>query len=77
MNLLHIGCGRQAKHHFLTRFRSDEWNEIRFDYTDQFSPDIVGSAQDLAGFQDGSVDAIYTAHVIEHMELPKAVSALR
>ncbi|WP_089400210.1 class I SAM-dependent methyltransferase [Noviherbaspirillum humi] len=72
---LHVGCGPQNKYQ-LKGFGSNEWAEIRFDIDGSVKPDIVGSLTDMSKVGSGSVDAIYSAHNIEHLfphEVPIAL----
>ena len=46
---------------------SPSWQEIRFDIDPACAPDILGTVVDMSGVADASVDAIYSAHNIEHV----------
>jgi hypothetical protein len=73
--LLHVGCGRANKRQ-LKGFNSDEWNEIRLDIDESVSPDIVGTLTDMNSVSSFSIDAIYSAHNIEHLyphQVPQAM----
>lgn len=63
---LHVGCGVQTKKS-LKGFDTDEWQEVRFDIDPTVEPDIIGSLMDMSQVEDSSVDAIYSAHNIEHV----------
>lgn len=39
--------------------------------------DIVGDISDLSRFEDGSVEAIYSSHCLEHFPHPKTLSVLK
>jgi SAM-dependent methyltransferase len=72
---LHVGCGPKTKTG-LRGFDSDEWNEIRFDIDPNVAPDIQGTLTDMSLVETGSVDAVYSAHNIEHLfphEVPMAM----
>lgn len=74
--LLHVGCGSMDKSE-LKGFNSDEWKEIRFDIDGKVLPDIVGTIKNLSPVESLSVDAVYSAHNIEHLyphEIPAALS---
>ncbi len=73
--LLHVGCGHENKYH-LKGFNNDNWKEIRFDIDKDVEPDIVGTMIDMKLVETGSVDAVYSAHNIEHIyphEVPIAL----
>ena len=66
--ILHVGPGHRssgAKRPAV--FQSSDWREIRLDIDPANEPDIVGSMLDMAAVADASVDAIYSAHNIEHI----------
>jgi len=56
------------------------WREIRVDVNGAFLPDLVASITDLSAIPDGSVDAVWAAHCLEHLyahEVPKALAEFR
>lgn len=66
--ILHVGPGHRdngAKPPIV--FQAPEWRELRLDIDPANEPDIVGSMLDMAAVADASVDAIYSAHNIEHV----------
>ncbi len=65
--LLHVGCGPARIHNTTKGFISGGWKEIRLDIDESVSPDIIGSMTDMAQVEDGSVDAIFSSHNIEHL----------
>ena len=74
---LHVGCGHSRKDHTTPVFADDNWREVRFDIDDAAQPDIIGTMTDMAAVDDGSVDALYSAHNIEHLyphEVPVALA---
>ena len=73
---LHVGCGFQNKSH-LKGFNNDNWKEIRFDIDKDVNPDIVGTMTDMKLVETGSVDALYSAHNIEHIYPHQVPIALR
>jgi predicted SAM-dependent methyltransferase len=64
---LHVGCGRQRKDATTQGFNTPEWNELRLDIDETVEPDIVGSMTDMSAVADGSVDAVFSSHNIEHL----------
>ena len=63
---LHVGCGPQDKTN-IHGFNNNNWKEIRFDIDKNVNPDIVGTLIDMKLVKTNSVDAIYSAHNIEHV----------
>lgn len=66
--ILHVGSGHRKNGAKLpAALQSSEWREIRLDVDPANEPDIVGSMLDMASVQSASMDAIYSAHNIEHV----------
>ncbi|CAK0756918.1 protein O-GlcNAc transferase [Gammaproteobacteria bacterium] len=66
--ILHVGAGHpQSGARLPVVFQTPEWREIRLDIDPANEPDILGSMLDMAAVADGSVDAVYSAHNIEHV----------
>ena len=63
---LHVGCGPKYKSK-IKGFNNDNWKEIRFDIDKNVNPDIEGTLTDMKSVETGSVDAVYSAHNIEHI----------
>lgn len=76
--VLHVGPGHRANGAQLPEaFRSAEWRELRLDIDPANEPDLVGSMLDMGAVADASVDAIYSAHNIEHVyayEVPQVLA---
>jgi SAM-dependent methyltransferase len=76
--VLHVGPGhRQNGAELPASFQTPEWREVRLDIDPGNEPDIVGSMLDMHAVADASVDAIYSAHNIEHVyphEVPVVLS---
>ncbi len=76
--ILHVGPGHRNNGAKLpAAFQSSEWREIRLDIDPANEPDIVGSMLDMAAVAEASVDAIYSAHNIEHVyahEVPQVLN---
>ena len=79
--VLHVGCGvsdpRKLPAEF---FPAGEWREIRLDLDPGVAPDIVASITDMAAVADASVDAVWSAHNLEHLfahEVPRALAEFR
>lgn len=66
--ILHVGPGHKQNGAKLpASFQPLEWKEIRIDIDPANEPDILGSMLDMAAVEPGSVDAVYSAHNIEHV----------
>lgn len=66
--ILHVGPGHRENGAKLPPvFHTPEWREIRLDIDPGNEPDIVGSMLDMAAVPSESVDAVYSAHNIEHV----------
>lgn len=79
--VLHVGCGvadpRKLPRAF---FAPDEWQEVRLDIDPGVTPDIVASITDMAMVDSASVDAVWSAHNLEHLfahEVPLALAEFR
>jgi SAM-dependent methyltransferase len=79
--ILHVGPGhRQNGAKLPVAFQGGDWQEIRLDIDPANEPDIVGSMLDMAAVRDESVDAVYSAHNIEHVyahEVPLVLKEFR
>jgi predicted SAM-dependent methyltransferase len=78
--LLHVGCGPVTKSGTGPGFQSDDWQEIRLDIDPQARPDILGTLVDMSAVPDASVDAVFTAHTLEHLyahEIPLALAEMK
>ena len=76
--VLNVGSGPKADKKLFHAFRSDDWREVRLDIDPKVAPDIVGSMVDLSHcVPDGSYDAIWSSHNLEHLDnhdVPKALA---
>jgi SAM-dependent methyltransferase len=78
--LLHVGCGAFSPVKLPAAFRAPYWREIRLDIDPGVAPDIVASITDMAPLQDGVMDAVFSAHNLEHLyphEVPLALREFR
>ena len=74
---LHVGCGAQRQQDTLPVFNDGNWQEIRFDIDPAAMPNILGSMTDIGALSDGSVDAVYSSHNVEHLYPHEVPVALR
>jgi SAM-dependent methyltransferase len=76
--LLHVGCGPLRIDS--TPFGSLGWREIRLDVDPDAAPDLIGSMISMPSVPSGCVDAVFSAHNIEHLEahaVPMALEEFR
>lgn len=75
--LLNVGAGHpNSGARIPPAFQGGEWKEVRLDIDPANEPDILGTMLDMSAVADGSVDAIYSSHNIEHLypgEIPQAM----
>lgn len=77
LSLLHVGCGPACPERLPAYFQQPQWREIRFDIDVEVAPDIIGSITDMSTITDGSIDAIWSSHNLEHLmgfEVPLALA---
>ena len=77
---LHVGCGPRRSEWGVKAFSQPHWRELRLDIDPSVEPDIVGTMLDMSAVPDGSVDAVYSSHNIEHLyphEVPAALKEFR
>jgi len=75
--VLHVGCGHREAGKIHQLFASDNWKEIRFDIDPSVDPDIVGSITQMDAVSDNSMDAVYSAHNLEHLYFHEVDVCLR
>jgi SAM-dependent methyltransferase len=79
-NLLHVGCGMPNKSRLPECFQQPLWHEVRFDIDPAVQPDIVGDITNMYYVADGSMDAIWSSHNLEHLnsfQVPVALAEFR
>lgn len=74
--VLHVGCGPQSLRHLPPGFHDGSWREVRFDIDPRHRPDILGTIVDMANVPDGSMDALFSSHNLEHVFAHEVASVL-
>jgi predicted SAM-dependent methyltransferase len=63
--LVNVGCGPHNASTLPGYF--DDWRQLRVDIDAAVQPDILADLTDLSPIPDGSADAVWAAHCIEHL----------
>jgi SAM-dependent methyltransferase len=71
---LNAGCGSPDNTRVPRFFRN--WRQIRADVDPGMKPDLVANIADLSAIPDGTVDAVWSAHCVEHLFAHQVPSAL-
>jgi len=74
--VLHVGCGPADPKSLHSTFHGPEWKEIRYDINPDVRPDILGSMTDMTAVPEGTMDAVWSSHNIEHLEAHQVPVAL-
>ena len=74
--VLNAGSGSQSARQVHALFRDGRWQEVRIDLDPTTWPDVVGSIADMVEFPEGSFDAIWSSHVLEHLAAHEVPAAL-
>ena len=72
--LVNLGSGPKRVSRLPAMFA--EWREFRVDLDPGAAPDLVADITDLSAIKSGSVDAVWSAHAIEHLYLHQVKKAL-
>ncbi len=68
--VLHVGAGHPESGAKLPPvFKTGDWKELRLDIDPRNMPDILGSMPDMHAIADGTIDAVYSSHCIEHLSV--------
>lgn len=76
MRLLHVGCGPRNGPGAPLPEMFAGFDELRMDIDPAVEPDVVGSITEI-DLPDASVDGVYAAHILEHVEQWDVHQALR
>jgi SAM-dependent methyltransferase len=77
MKVLNIGCGK-VRLNSQTKIY-DGWKEVRSDYFDNDTIDVVSDILNLNEFDDESFDSVWASHIVEHNywhDLPKVFGSI-
>ena len=72
--LLNVGCGPRGSSQTPAMF--SDWRQVRVDIDPTVGPDIVADLTNLAPIGTGAVDALWTAHCLEHLYEHEVATAL-
>ncbi len=76
--VLNVGCGPLEGSRLPAYF--DDWKTLRVDVDAAVQPDILADLTDLSPIADGSVDAVWASHCVEHLyehQVPLALQEFR
>jgi len=75
--VLHVGCGVADPAKLPAAFfPAGDWRELRLDIDPGVAPDVVASITEMPMLRDGSVDAVWSAHNLEHLAAHEVAPAL-
>ena len=72
--LVNVGCGLRNSSTLPAYF--DSWRQLRVDVDASVEPDLVADLTDLSAIADGSADAVWASHCIEHLYVHQVSVAL-
>ncbi|TMJ61667.1 MAG: methyltransferase domain-containing protein [Alphaproteobacteria bacterium] len=72
--LVNLGSGPKTQSRLPAMFA--DWREFRVDVDPGAVPDLVADITDLSAIKSGTVDAVWSAHCIEHLYLHQVGKAL-
>jgi SAM-dependent methyltransferase len=73
--VLNVGCGYRGRAPH-PAFQGPEWRELRLDIDPAVTPDVIASITEMRPVGEGSVDAVWSSHNLEHLyrhEVPLAL----
>jgi SAM-dependent methyltransferase len=76
--VVNVGCGPVESASLPAHF--SDWRQIRVDVDASVKPDILADLTDLSPIADGTADAVWAAHCIEHLyeyQVPIALAEFR
>jgi SAM-dependent methyltransferase len=72
--VVNVGCGPRGASSVPAHFAT--WKELRVDNDPAVEPDLLADLTDLSAIADGSVDAVWAAHCVEHLYAHQVSAAL-
>lgn len=72
--LVNVGSGPKGSAWLPAMFAA--WRELRVDVDATVAPDILADVTDLSSIESGSVDAVWSAHCLEHLYLHQVSQAV-
>src|SRR5258707_15049579 len=72
--LVNLGSGPKGSAQLPAMFA--DWRELRVDVDAKVAPDILADVTDLSAIESGSVDAVWSAHCLEHLYLYEVGKAI-
>src|SRR6266581_2161866 len=72
--LVNLGSGPKGSAWLPAMFA--DWRELRVDIDAKVTPDILADVTDLSAIESGSVDAVWSAHCLEHLYLYEVGKAI-
>ena len=72
--LVNLGSGPKGSARLPPMFA--DWRELRVDIDAKVAPDILADVTDLSAIESGSVDAVWSAHCLEHLYLYEVGTAI-
>ena len=72
--LVNLGCGPKDSAWLPAMFA--DWRELRVDADPKAAPDLLADITDLSAIETGSIDAIWSAHCLEHLYLHQVPAAI-
>ena len=75
---INVGCGSSDQSRLPPLLR--KWKQVRVDVDPDVKPDIVADIVDLSAISDGSADAVWCSHCVEHLfahQVPQALAEFR
>ncbi|AWK90204.1 class I SAM-dependent methyltransferase [Azospirillum thermophilum] len=74
--VLNVGCGPRGTSAIGPLFPAETWQEVRLDIDPGVGPDVVASMTDMSPIPDGSMDAVWSSHNLEHLHAHEVPGAL-